>query len=127
MYQTRATLFLAASIDEVADSGDSPSLDTRLMRGNLHAALQMSSVSGTADAKLEFSQSQDGTNWDSYADNPDITSSTLIDRPNNAEGMNFYPMPHPLGRYVKFKITGIAANPADALATLYALWQEGNA
>ena len=125
-FLTRATLFAAVLVGGVGTSGDSPALDLQLAGGNLHLSLQAASVLGTADVKVQFAQSPDNTNWDAYADNPDIVASTLLAKPGNPEGFNQYPMPGPLARYLKCRITGVALNAADTLATLYAFWQEGD-
>ena len=89
--------------------------------------LQARSVSGTADVKAEYSTSWDTTNFDSFDDNADITSSTVTDRANNIEGWNTFSMAAPLNRYIRIRITGVAANPADTIASAYLIVREGYA
>lgn len=73
--------------------------------------LKVSSAAGTANVRAEFQTSHTGltTDWDEEDDNPDITSSTLIDRPGNLEGWNRYPMPAVNNRYVRVLIDEISA------------------
>ena len=124
-FLTRARLFNEVLVNAGGNSGNSPTLDLQHARANLHVSLRAASIAGAADVKLEFQQSPDNTNWDGIADNPDITSSTSTDKPDNREGYNEYTVPALLGRYVRFLVTGVGANPADTLVTLYAFWNEG--
>ncbi len=89
--------------------------------------VKASSVSGTADVKVEYVTSPDGTNYEAYADTQDITSTTLLDKPNNTEGANPFTMPPliPSNGWIKFKVTGVAANPADTLVDLTMIVREG--
>lgn len=89
--------------------------------------LQVTSVAGTADVKAEYATSWDNVTYDSIADTTDITSSTLLDKANNPEGVNVFPVSAPLNRYIKITITGVAANPADTLVTAYLILREGYA
>lgn len=86
--------------------------------------LRAASVSGTADVKIEYATSHDDTNYDSFDDNLDVTSSSGTDKPNNKEGYNSYPMPAPLNSYIKIKVTGVGANPADTLVDCYLVLRE---
>jgi len=89
--------------------------------------VKASSVSGTADVKVEYVTSPDNTNYEAYADTQDITSSTLLDKANNPEGANPFNMPPliPSNGWIKFKVTGIALNPADTLVDLTMIIREG--
>lgn len=87
--------------------------------------LMASSVSGTADVKAEYETSWEASLWDNADDNADITASTLIDKANNPEGMNVFPVSAPLNKYIRIKITGVAANPADTVVTAYLIVREG--
>ena len=78
-------------------------------------SLRASSVAGTADVKAEYRMSWDGNFWDSFDDTTDITSSTLLDRANNTEGVNTFSMSAPLNRFIQVRITGVAINPTDTL------------
>ena len=87
-------------------------------------ALQASSVGGTADVKLEYATSEDGVNFGSFDDTTDIIASTLLDRSNNAEGWNDYPFTGVFNKFLKCKVTGVAANPADTLVSAKLLFKE---
>lgn len=71
--------------------------------------LRVSSAAGTANVRAEYQTSPDGVNWDDEDDNPDITASTLVDKPGNPEGWNSYSMPAPLAQYVRVLIDDISA------------------
>lgn len=86
--------------------------------------LMARSATGTADVKAEYETSWDASLWDSADDNADITSSTLTDKANNAEGMNAFSMSAALNKYIRIKITGVAANPTDTLVTAYIVVRE---
>jgi hypothetical protein len=123
---TRVTLFDAVLINAAgtAESGAVPLQYVSRLEG---LDLKVSSVSGTADVKVQYAVSPDNTNFSDYGDNPNITASTLLANPTAPEGFNAYPLPTPMAGYIKFKITGIAANPADTLATGYLIMREGEA
>ncbi len=123
---TRATLLNAILVNGVG-SVETEALPLQHVNFIESMVIRASSVTGTADVKLEYVTSPDGTNWEAYADTTDITASTLVEFANNAEGFNplFIPADAPLNAYVKFKVTGIALNPADTLVTLYAMLREG--
>ena len=124
-YLTRATLLNEVSVS-LLTSAESGALPLSLIGRIESIVLRAASVSGTADVNLQYSTSPDGTNFDSYADNFDITPSTLLAKPNNAEGFNAYPPPSPINEHVKFKVTGVLLNPADTLVTAYAILKEGD-
>ena len=86
--------------------------------------LKAISASAVADVKIEYAGSPDDTNYESYDDTDDITSSTLLENANTPEAFNSYAVPAILNRYIKFKVTGVASNPADTLVTGYALLRE---
>lgn len=86
--------------------------------------LKAASAAGTASVKVEMATSPDGTAWDSYDDRPDIIADNTTDFPNNQEGWNVATMPNPLNPFVKFKVTGLAANPADTLVSVGLLARE---
>lgn len=86
--------------------------------------LRASSVTGTADVKAEYRTSWDGNHWEHFDDTQDITSSTLTDRANNAEGFNTFPVSAPLNRYIQIRITGVGTNPADTLVAAYLVVRE---
>lgn len=86
--------------------------------------VKASSASGTADVKVEYSTSPDNTNYDSFDDNEDLVTSTLLQFPNNPEGYNVLPMPNHRNLYLKVKVTGIASNPADTVVTVIAMCRE---
>jgi hypothetical protein len=89
--------------------------------------VKASSVSSTADVKVEYVTSPDNVNYEAYADTQDITSSTLLDKAGNPEGANPFNMPPliPSNGWIKFKVTGIASNPADTLVDLIMMVREG--
>lgn len=120
----RATLFDAVALASLG-AITSAVLDTEHM-GRLHdLSLKVSSVTGTADAIIEYATSPDGTNFDAYSDNTALAASTLLAKAGNPEGFNGYPLPIFLNRYVRFRLTGIASNPADSLVTGYLFFDEG--
>lgn len=123
-YLTRATLFSAVLING-AGNAESPILDLRLVARLEGLILQASSVTGTADVKVQLSTSHNGVAFDNYADNPDVVSSTLLAKPTAPEGFNTYAMPAPLSPYAKLKVTGVGTNPADTLITGYVMMREG--
>lgn len=89
--------------------------------------LRASSVSGAADVKAEFAVSWDTTEFTNFDDTADITSSTNTDRANNPEGWNTYSVAAPLNRYIRIRITGVGANPADTIVSAYLIVREGYA
>ena len=122
-YLTRATLFTATLIN-AGGSAESGLFPLQYVKGLQGLGLQASSVTGTADVKVQYAVSPDGTNFSDYQDNPDIVSSTLLANPTAPESFNDYPLPNPLLGYLKFKVTGVAANPADTLVTAYLFFNE---
>lgn len=123
---TRATLFDNVLVTSLL-SVESGALSLYHISTLESFILRASSVSGTSDVKLEYITSPDGTNYESYSDTTDITSSTATDKPNNKEGFNpfFPPASAPMSEYIKLKVTGVNANPADTLVTCYAILREG--
>ena len=88
--------------------------------------LRVSSVAGAANVRAEFQASHNANDWDEEDDNPDITSSTLTDRPGNPEGWNRYPMPAVNNRYVRIMIDEISAGAlTDTLVEAALLCREG--
>lgn len=87
----------------------SPSIDTLHLDRIEGLQLRASSVAGTADVRVEFQTSWDGTNWDEEDDNPDIVASTLLAKAGNPEGWNTYPVAAPLARYIRFMVDEISA------------------
>ena len=123
----RYTLFLDVLVDATA-AITSPSISLEYATQVESVFLRARSVAGTADVKLEYAQSWDGTEYDSFDDTMDITSSTNTDRPGNAEGFNTYTMPTTIGnRYIQIRATGTATNAADTLVTGYLIMREGYA
>ena len=122
-YLTRATLFTAQLINAggSAESGILPLQHVQELQG---VGVQASSVTGTADVKIQYAVSPDGINFSDYGDNADIVSSTLAANPTAPEGFNDYPLPDPLLGHVKFKVTGVNANPVDTLVTMYIFFNE---
>lgn len=89
-------------------------------------ALRVSSVAGEANVRAEFQMSHNGTNWDEEDNNPDITASTLTDKPGNTEGWNYYSMPAILARHVRILIDEIsAAALTDTLVEARLICREG--
>ena len=89
-------------------------------------ALRVSSVAGTANVRAEFQMSHNNNDWDEEDDNPDITASTLTDKPGNPEGWNYFSMPAVLARYVRILIDEIsAAVLTDTLVEARLICREG--
>ena len=123
----RYTLFLDVLVNATA-AITSPSISLEYATQVEAVFLRARSVAGTADVKLEYAQSWDGTEYDSFDDTMDITSSTNTDRPGNAEGFNTYTVPTTIGnRYIQIRATGTATNAADTLVTGYLIVREGYA
>ena len=74
-----------------------------------------------------LARSAAGADFDNFDDNADITSSTLLEKANSPEAWNVYPVSAPLNRYIRIRITGVAANPADTIASAYLIVREGYA
>ena len=123
----RHTLFLDVTVNATA-AITSPSISLEYVTRVEGLFLRARSVAGTADVRAEYATSWDGTEYESFADTTDITSSTNTDKPGNPEGFNTYTMPSVLGnRYVQIQVTGTAANAADTLVTAYLIVREGYA
>ena len=123
----RYTLFLDVLVNATA-AITSPSISLEYATQVESVFLRARSVAGTADVKLEYAQSWDGTEYDSFDDTMDVTSSTNTDRPGNAEGFNTYTVPTTIGnRYIQIRATGTATNAADTLVTGYLIVREGYA
>ena len=103
------TLAVAASIE-------SGVMDLRLCRA---FAVQMKAAASGSAAKLEYATSPDGTNFDSYDDNPDLIADNNTEFPNNTEGWNTKLLDNDFpNRYVKLKVTGLATNPANTVVAV---------
>ena len=83
-----------------------------------------SSVLGTADIKIEHAISVDGVIFGSFDDYTDIVASSLTEFVTD-EGLTAVPLPNFLAPYVKFKVTGVAANATDTRVTIRLLLREG--
>ena len=74
---------------------------------------QVVSAGGAPDVKVEWALSQDGVTFNQYTDqSPIVASSAARATP---EGMQFIALPAALARFIKFKVTGLATNPADSI------------
>lgn len=125
-FNTRMKLFDNVLING-AGSAESDAIVLAFVAALAGLVLQAASVAGTADVKLEYVTSPDGTNYEDYTDTQDITSSTLTDRTGGPEGFNAFVMPPltPGSQTIKFRVTGVNANPADTRVTVYAFIREG--
>lgn len=105
---------------------ESPVIDLRLVGAVVCIQLKAASETGTAQVKVQFRTSPDGTNFDAYADNSDIVANQTLSFPNNTEGWNRIPFTKEdiANRYIQFLVSGIDTNPADTLASLYVLCEE---
>lgn len=90
-------------------------------------SLKVDSAGGpnTSDVQVQVCESQDGTNFDAYSDRADIVSSTLLARPGGPGLYNIYPLTGLLAPFLKFKVTGVASNPADTVLDARLLYKEG--
>lgn len=79
--------------------------------------------SGTADVKIEYAISHDGANFGTFDDYTDIVASSNTEFVTK-KGLTAVPMPAPLARYVKFKVTGTASNDASTTITMYLTCRE---
>lgn len=80
--------------------------------------IQVTSETGTPDAKIEFATSQDGTTFSAYTDYDAIVASTFGVFGTEAETFHTLEVSLPAARFLSFKITGVGSNPADTIATL---------
>jgi hypothetical protein len=110
--------------EAIADAGTltSPAIDLKLCTP-VALVLLVTSVLGNASVRAEFQTSQDATNWDAIADNPDIVTATLAAKANNPEGWNTFPVPDPLNRHYRIIITDLAST-TDSLVSAVLLCRE---
>jgi len=115
--QVQTSIFSATA---VASTGSATSSAQKLGSedGALALAIVATSASGTADVKVEFALSLDGTTYGSFDDSADITSSTAGDCAT-PEGLCVIALPPRVlfAPFVKFKVTGVGTNPADTVVT----------
>lgn len=125
-YLTQVKLLTAQSVS-LLTSAETGAFPLQYVVGIEGVVVKASSVSGTADVKVEYITSPDNVNYEAYADTQDIVASTLLEKAGNPEGSNPFIMPLlvPSNGYIKFKVTGITLNPADTLVDLTLLVREG--
>lgn len=75
-----------------------------------------SSSAGTADVKIEYAISEDGTNFGSFDDNTDLVASS--NAVATAEGIKAVPGVVLAAPWIKIKVTGGASNNADTVFTM---------
>lgn len=111
-------LFAAVAVASLG-TAESPSIELRLGPSitPYTISLMASSVSGVADVKLQIATSEDNVNFSHYDDRANVIASTLLERPNGPELANEYPLSDVFNKFVKFKVSGVAANPADTLVS----------
>jgi len=87
--------------------------------------LTATSTGDAHDLKIDLltSTTADGTYSDPL-DFVELTASTATDFPNSATDMVPISIPPTLGPYVKVKVTGVGANPADTEVTIVAVARE---
>lgn len=126
MEHVASQVIFAAVAVASAGNAESPVLDLTVGATSTPytIALRASSVSGTADVQLQVQESEDGTNFDDYADHPNVIDSTLLAKPTGPELWNEYPLTDAPNKFLRFKVTGIAANPADTLVSAKFLFRE---
>jgi len=114
---TRVTSLFAS--EPVATTGSVvKTVDASLLNPELASLfLACSSASGTADVKIEVAFSADGSTFTPY---DVVVSSTLTGFPSNAEGLNRQSLDafDPLAASLRFRVTGVASNPADSVCTV---------
>jgi hypothetical protein len=87
-----------------------------LSRADFESILyKATSVAGTADVKIEYAISEDGTNFGSFDDNTDLVASS--NAVPTAEGLKTIPGVTVAAPWMKIKVTGTASNNADTLFT----------
>lgn len=79
--------------------------------------LTLTPASGSADVKIEYQVSVDGTNWNALAT---LIASTLASYASTPNGANLVPMPAPLAPFIRFKLTELASKATTVTATLEA-------
>ena len=110
----------------VASAGAATSVAVHLPRGGLESLLfKATSASGTAAVKLEYTVSEDGVTYGDFADYPDLIADTsAVAEFPTVDALRAVAMANPLAQYLKFKVTGLAANPADTIVTMHGLIRE---
>ena len=124
-YAHTAYEFYAAQALAAGEMLTTASLDLYFAEDIKGVVLRAASDTGIADVKLEYETSHDGTNWDHHDDNPDITSSTLTDKPNNAEGYNSYSVPPIFNQWIRFVVSNLTVL-TDTLLDLKLVFGERN-
>lgn len=116
-------LFNAVTINGTA-SADSVVIDLSHVDRVESILFQASSAGGTAKVKLEYAVSNDGSVFGSYDDYPDLIADNTVDFVT-PEGLTAVSLPNLLARYIKFRVTGLATNPADTVVTANLNVREG--
>lgn len=109
-------VLLTGSVVNGVGSAESAACD--LTRADDVPTLQIkaTSATGTPRIRVQFATSPDGVSFDAYADNPDLIADTSAQFPNNLQGWNRVLVGGVVGNsFVKFKFTGVGANPADTV------------
>jgi len=122
----RHTLFGAdGTVIGAAAALTSPLIDLRLMMRVEGLFLRVSSVIGTANCKVQYQTSTNGGDWDAAADNANIVTASLTDKPGNPEGWNVYPVPAVLAPFMRVVVTEIsAAGLADTIVEMKLICRE---
>lgn len=128
MISSAARLFRLGPVifDAIISAGSSTSLSINLQHISRIVSVMLTAISatGTSDVKLEYAVSHNDSTYGSFDDYADIIASSVTEFVTD-EGFTVVSMPEILAPFVKFKMTGVASNPADTIATMYLLCREG--
>ena len=118
----RMPLWTTATAIATTGSIESAVVDVRRFSGLDSLVFLVASASGTADVKLEVAISSDGVTFTDYSDIDDLIQSTATEFAGSPDTTHAVSLPPTLGPYVKFKFTGVNANPADTELASAFLW-----
>lgn len=111
-------LFVAVTVATTSAVESGAASLARITPATLSCLIQCTSLSGTPDVKIEYAVSSDGTTFGSYADFDALISSTLAAWGATAQGVHVEELTVPMTPWIRFRVTGVGANPADTLVSI---------
>jgi hypothetical protein len=81
--------------------------------------VQVTSVDGAPDIKIQYALSLDDTTYTDYALYDPLVTSSATEFTDDPEGLNPVDSPPLFGNFVKFKVTGLAGNQTDTQVNLW--------
>lgn len=107
----------ATAVEAVGSPTRSPAVDCRRLSGLDSFVFTPASVAGTPDMKIEMEVSENGVDWTDETDINPLVASTLTTFAGTPEGPHALSFPPTLANFIRLVLTGVNANPADALIT----------